>query len=653
MQTVSDLFNKIWADYGKAGFQTQSRVTIAGEVYGPGELLSLRTYGGLFQNAGIGNVVSRQIDLQIIPKGTIPRQAEMRVETRVTKDARQKHAIVRVLKIGKNNARPMGPGTFTIFVAESAAQTFQPDYQITLTKSYGANSLITVQVLDKTEAHAYVESWDVASQTYLPPEEITIEKATSSMIGDGYFNTTTVSYTEKGEEVSEWIPKGVYYIKTRETNTITGVMTIHGFDAMLKSGQNWQSASVTDSFPMSAADALADICGKMGAELEPGTYVSAAFPVKDFVDELGYMTIRSVLGRIAVANAGNWVMSDKWNPTTGKPYLRLVPLVNTSGETVELGSKAENVYPGQAALPFTRVVLLDSSGEIVGQAGEAADAVTGRVLTANNAEGTDEMAAFILYKVQGFAYVPFSAENALLTPAAELGDAVTVGGVSSMIAQDTLYFDDLYSADISAPTTDEIEDEYPYDTEMERIVQAIAGTRSEITKTNQQIALKVSSDEAKSLIQQEVDKITLSVSSGSGGSSFVMTYDGAVISTQTLDLHVDALNVDGDITARNVMGAVVALLTSAGVQAGQISITGAETADFAVDLSSLGALRLTAGAGNVYMEGSSGAYVNLAGTENAPECRLGGKLVLNTNSYGTATPPTGTTGVVYFKKRGS
>lgn len=650
MQNVSDLFKDIWADYGKAGFQTQSRVTIAGEVYEAGDLLSLRTYGGLFQNVSIGNVVSRQIDLQIMPKGAIPRQAEMRVEVRVTKDAGQKHETVRVLKIGKNNARPMGPGTFTIFVAEDAEQMYKPDYEITLTKSYGANSLITVKVLEKTEAFAYVEKWDEASQTHLPPEEISIEKTTSTMIGDGFFNTSTVSYTEKGEKVSEWIPKGVYYIKTRETNTITGVMTIHGFDAMLKSGQKWQDASVTASFPMTAADALADICNKMGVELEPGTYVSSAFSVKDFVDELGYMTMRSVLGRIAVANAGNWVMSDAWNTATGKPYMRLVPLVNTSGETVELGTKAENVYPGQAALPITRVVLLDSSGKIVGQAGEAADAVTGRVLTAENPEGTNEMAAFILYKVQGFAYVPYSAENALLTPAAELGDLVTVGGVQSMIAQDTIYFDDLYSADIAAPTTDEIEDEYPYDTEMERIVQAIAGTRSEITKTNEQIALKISSSEAESLIKQEVGKITLSVSSGAGGSSFVMTYNGVAISTQTLDLHVDAVNVDGDITARNVMGEVVALLTSAGTRAGEIKITDAETADYAIDLSSDAALRLSAASGNAYMEGSSGAYVNLAG-ETAPECRLGGKLVLNSWSYGTATPTTGTAGVVYFKKR--
>ena len=54
------------------------------------------------------------------------------------------------------------------------------------------------------------------------------------------------------------------------------------------------------------------------------------------------------------------------------------------------------------------------------------------------------------------------------------------------------------------------------------------------------------------MITQTVDKISLEVSSGSGGSSFVLKSDGVAISSQTVDLHVNALNVDGEIRATSV-----------------------------------------------------------------------------------------------------
>lgn len=66
------------------------------------------------------------------------------------------------------------------------------------------------------------------------------------------------------------------------------------------------------------------------------------------------------------------------------------------------------------------------------------------------------------------------------------------------------------------------------------------------------VAGKIDETEARSLITQTVDKISLEVSSGSGGSSFVLKSDGVAISSQTVDLHVNALNVDGEIRATSV-----------------------------------------------------------------------------------------------------
>lgn len=87
-------------------------------------------------------------------------------------------------------------------------------------------------------------------------------------------------------------------------------------------------------------------------------------------------------------------------------------------------------------------------------------------------------------------------------------------------------------------------------------VENVEGEYSAITQTVGQlqtsVAGKIDETEARSLITQTVDKISLEVSSGSGGSSFVLKSDGVAISSQTVDLHVNALNVDGEIRATSV-----------------------------------------------------------------------------------------------------
>lgn len=67
-----------------------------------------------------------------------------------------------------------------------------------------------------------------------------------------------------------------------------------------------------------------------------------------------------------------------------------------------------------------------------------------------------------------------------------------------------------------------------------------------------QISGKLDGNQAQSLIDQTVDKISLEVSSDSTGSTFVIKKDGVEISSDKVDLHVNALNVDGDIVATSI-----------------------------------------------------------------------------------------------------
>lgn len=93
---------------------------------------------------------------------------------------------------------------------------------------------------------------------------------------------------------------------------------------------------------------------------------------------------------------------------------------------------------------------------------------TGRILEADCPWATQAIADSVLASVSGFAYRPFTAQSALLDPAAELGDGVNVGGVYSVLAAVDTNFDAMCASDISAPADEEIDHEYPYLTKQER-----------------------------------------------------------------------------------------------------------------------------------------------------------------------------------------
>lgn len=199
MHSVSDLWRMLLAS---PGHRKEVKLVIEGVTYGEDKIVdgSLRIDGGLYSDFGIGNCCARQIDFEIYPQGTIPRQAKIEVYVRLV----------------------------------------------------------------------------------------------------------------LGEQVSEWIPKGVFFFSTRKTDRITGVLSVHGYDAMLKAEETWLDSSYdTETWPMPAATAVNDIAARMGVAVDSRTVLDAAFPMQYPVDDDGDMTMREALGRIAVANAGNWIITDE------------------------------------------------------------------------------------------------------------------------------------------------------------------------------------------------------------------------------------------------------------------------------------------------------------------------------------------------------
>lgn len=114
-----------------------------------------------------------------------------------------------------------------------------------------------------------------------------------------------------GVQTSEWLKKGIFFVDTREVTKNSDnldVITIHGYDAMLKFDMLYPSDSVHD-YPLLDTTMLAFIAQTAGIEVDERTYEAMGrnytFPLMT-----GY-TSREVLGIIAASYGGNFVMSDE------------------------------------------------------------------------------------------------------------------------------------------------------------------------------------------------------------------------------------------------------------------------------------------------------------------------------------------------------
>lgn len=199
---------------------------------------------------------------------------------------------------------------------------------------------------------------------------------------------------------------------------------------------------------------------------------------------------------------------------------------------------------------------------------------TGRAIEVTCPWGSQEMANSILASVSGKTYQPYTATDALLDPAAEIGDAVTLGGYYSVIADISTSFDRASAPTISAPGSDEIDDEYPYESRERRETnRQLAQTRSLISKTSEEILLQVENEleGLSSSFSVQLDNITGRVNGLDGEfAELSLTLDGLTVTDstgktvingsmiQTSNLYVNAANISGTLQANqiNLTGAI-------------------------------------------------------------------------------------------------
>ena len=215
-------------------------------------------------------------------------------------------------------------------------------------------------------------------------------------------------------------------------------------------------------------------------------------------------------------------------------------------DKVYLGQNASDLDYDEKAEKISRVNLAVDSDHIYTSGDD-----TGRTLEVSCPWGSQAMADSILAKVSGIEYQPYEASDALLDPATEIGDGITLGGVYSVLAQSYVSLDKQCAANISAPYTDEIDDEYPYKTpEQRKTERQLAQTRSLITKNAEEIKLEVQGLNGKyTKLSQTVDGFTFEDESGT------VYIDGGAIKANSVtadqidatNLKVDAANITGTL----------------------------------------------------------------------------------------------------------
>lgn len=227
-------------------------------------------------------------------------------------------------------------------------------------------------------------------------------------------------------------------------------------------------------------------------------------------------------------------------------------------DKVALGQEVSSfdLSPQFSAYSGVEIVDDDGNSELVGTQ-------TGRILTIPGI--SREQAQTILNSLtsSGFQYQPYKASDALLNPAAELGDGVTIAGTYSGIYKISRSYSPLMSADIEAPLDEELDHEYPYEPKQDRIFKREIGEVSaKISMTQELIESEVTrattaEGTLSSRISQNATDITAKVSTSGGvNSSFAWTLNSngftlTSSNTQVFKCTSSGVEINGKVTAKS------------------------------------------------------------------------------------------------------
>ena len=166
---------------------------------------------------------------------------------------------------------------------------------------------------------------------------------------------------------------------------------------------------------------------------------------------------------------------------------------------------------------------------------------------------------------------------------------------------------------------------------------SITNLTADVNGIRTQVSGKIGTSEAQTLIDQSLNGITLSATSGESGTIFKLMYDGAVLaSTGSVDLYVDAVNVYGTLTAERLQGGSIRILDDDGNRCGTIYSTYASSADTKIEIDS-DAIELGGDDGSVFIgsvwDRSTRAYsASIEVDGYSQEVQIKGDVIPNANA---------------------
>lgn len=158
-------------------------------------------------------------------------------------------------------------------------------------------------------------------------------------------------------------------------------------------------------------------------------------------------------------------------------------------DVVDIGGAAGQVKSSDRFAPFTQVVLQNDAYD----AGEAKEytvgsTANGRSLTVQCPWADENIASRILSELNGTTYQPYTASGAVIDPAVELGDDLSVMGLTGRIFAQDISFGGVMRSDIGAPGEEEIDHEFHFEVKRERkIAHAFTSAGGGIRKNAQEI----------------------------------------------------------------------------------------------------------------------------------------------------------------------
>ena len=227
-------------------------------------------------------------------------------------------------------------------------------------------------------------------------------------------------------------------------------------------------------------------------------------------------------------------------------------------DAIMLGRKMRRFTSSPQFNGFSKIILIVSD-EVEYTAGDD----TGRTMRLTCPWGTQEMAENILEDIRGYRYQPYTAEDAIIDPSAELGDAVTASNIYGGIFTQRLKFGSLLTATISAPEAEELDHEYPYVPKQNReIIRETKALRSELIVQAGKISALVEArgedmESISGLLEVQAKSIEAKVSkTGGEASSFGWILDEKSWTIKSNGIDVlkatrEGLEISGKITAKS------------------------------------------------------------------------------------------------------